>query len=413
MRSYKNIPLWAKILAAIIIGAAVGIVSPAAAEAISPLGDVFLRLLKMLIVPLVFFTLVSGVCKTGDIKQLRSVGGRTVLYFVVTSTVAAAVGTVLALITQPGKGTTDFLQGVAAAEAQSYSFIDNIVTWVPTNIVEAMASANMLQIIFFSIILGIALLTLGEKVSSLITIIDQCAEGMLKVTDFVMAFSPYGILALIAGMVSTLSGAMMKEVFVFIATDIVACVAFIFICYPLMLKFMAKVSPIKFVRNIAPAMLVAASTSSSAATLPVSIKCAEEKLGVPEYIYGFCLPLGNTCNMNGMAIAIGCISVFASNLYGLKITPALLFQFVFLGLILSIGAAGVKGAGVVMSTVLLQTLGLPLTLIPILAAIWPVIDPGHTTANNVGDLACTTVVAARLNKLDREKFNGKINLEQH
>lgn len=371
MEFYKKVPLWAKILVAIVIGIVVGIASPAAAEAIAPIGDVFLRLLKMLIVPLVFFTLISGVCKTGDMKQLRSVGGRTVVYFLITSTIAAAVGMVFSLVTQPGRGTTDFLEGVAAAEAQQYNFIDNIVTWVPTNIVEAMANANMLQIIFFSITFGVALLAIGEKVQPLISLIDQCAEGMLKVTDFVMAFSPYGILALMAGMVSTLSGAMMKEVLVFIVTDIVACVSFIFVCYPLMLKLMAKVSPIKFLKNIAPAILVAASTSSSAATLPVSIKCAEEQLGVPEHIYGFSLPLGNTCNMNGMAIAIGCISVFASNLYGLEITAPLLFQFVFLGLILSIGAAGVKGAGVVMSTVLLQTLGLPLTLVPILAAVWP------------------------------------------
>ncbi len=405
LQAYKKVPLWAKILVAIALGVVIGMVSPAAAEALTPLGDVFLRLLKMLIVPLVFFTLISGVCKTGDVKQLRSVGGRVVFYYLLTSTIAAAIGMIFALITQPGKGTTDFLTGVEAAQAAEYSFISNIVSWVPTNIVEAMATANMLQIIFFSITFGVALLVIGDKVAPLVSVIDQCAEGMLKVTDFVMAFSPYGILALMAGMVSTLSGAMMKEVIVFILTDIVACVAFIFICYPLMLKLLAKVSPIKFVRNIAPAMLVAASTSSSAATLPVSIKCAGENLGVPEYIYGFSLPLGNTCNMNGMAIAIGCISVFACNLYGMPITAGLLIQFVFLGLILSVGAAGVKGAGVVMSTVLLQTLGLPLTLIPILAAIWPVIDPGHTTANNVGDLACTTVVAAKLDQLDREIFN--------
>lgn len=405
MEFYKKVPLWAKILISIVIGIGLGVVSPAAAEAIAPIGDVFLRLLKMLIVPLVFFTLVSGVCKTGDMKQLRSVGGRTVMYFVVTSTVAAAFGMLFALVTQPGRGATDFLEGVTAAEAQHYNFIENIVTWVPTNIVEAMANANMLQIIFFSIVLGIALLAIGEKVKPLVSIIEQCAEGMLKVTDFVMEFSPYGILALMAGLVSTMSGAMMKEVLVFILTDIAACLSFIFICFPLMLKLLAKVSPIKFLKNIAPAILVAASTASSAATLPVSIKCAEEQLGIPEHIYGFSLPLGNTCNMNGMAIAIGCISVFASNLYGLPITAPLLFQFVFLGLVLSIGAAGVKGAGIVMSTVLLQTLGLPLTLVPILAAIWPVIDPGHTTANNVGDLTCTTIVAAQLNKLDRSVFN--------
>lgn len=153
-------------------------------------------------------------------------------------------------------------------------------------------------------------------------------------------------------------------------------------------------------------MIVAASTTSSAATLPVSIDLSKHELGIPEKIYGFTLPLGNTCNMNGMAVALGVISVFASNLYGYDITVGALIQFVFMGLVLSIGAAGVKGAGIVMSTVLLQTLGMPLTLVPILAAIWPVIDICHTTANITGDLAGTIVVAHSVGELDREVLNS-------
>ena len=175
---------------------------------------------------------------------------------------------------------------------------------------------------------------------------------------------------------------------------------------PLITAVLGRVNPLRLFKKIAPAIIVAASTSSSAATLPVSMKIADSKLGVPEKIYGFTLPLGNTCNMNGMAVAVGVISVFASNLYGMPITLGSLIQFVFLGLIISIGAAGVKGAGVVMSTVLLQTLGMPLTLIPILAAIWPVIDPFHTTANNIDDLVGTVVVSNSLGELDKEVFDA-------
>ena len=151
-------------------------------------------------------------------------------------------------------------------------------------------------------------------------------------------------------------------------------------------------------------MIVAVTTTSSAATLP--IKVAGEKLGVPENIYGFTLPLGNTAGMTGFAVFIGLCCVFASNLYGFPVTFSSVLQFVFFGLILSIGAAGVKGAGVVMSGVLLEALGMPLTLIPILAAIWPVIDPAHTTLNNVGDLVGTTVVARSLDRMDMDVYNN-------
>ena len=156
-------------------------------------------------------------------------------------------------------------------------------------------------------------------------------------------------------------------------------------------------------------MLVAASTTSSNATLPMSMNVAKNNLGIPEKLYGFTLPLGATVNMDGMAVALGVISVFAFNLYGVEITFGSIFQFVFLGLALSIGAAGVKGAGVVMSTVLLSTIGLPLTLVPILAAIWPIIDIGHTTTNITGDLVGTTMVASQMDMIDENIYQQTIN----
>ncbi len=199
---------------------------------------------------------------------------------------------------------------------------------------------------------------------------------------------------------------MLSEVGRFILTDTIAVVFIIVFVYPLLLKTITKMSPFQFYRNIAPAMMVAAGTTSSSATLPVSMGVAAKNLGAPEKIYGFTLPLGATINMDGMAAAIGIIAVFAANLYDLAITPGLIFQFVFLGLALSIGTAGIKGGGIVMSTVLLQTLNLPLTLIPILAAVWPIIDISHTTCNVTGDLTGTTIIGSRLGALDEEVYNG-------
>lgn len=404
MKKIKNLALWKKLLVAIFIGIVLGFISPSGAELISPIGDIFLRLLKMLIVPLVFFSITSGICKMGDVKQLRTVGSRYILWIIISAILAALVGVVAALIVQPGKGTTEFLSETQAGAAVKYSFIENVINWFPTNIVEAFVNAEMIQIIVFCMFLGVSLLALGDKVRVLIDLIDQGSEAMLKITEFIMELSPIGILSLMATMVSTISGAMMKEIAVFLILDIVACFLLLALIYPLIIKVFAKLSISKFVKKITSVVLVAISTTSSAATLPVSMKTAEEDLGIPENVYGFTLPLGNTCGMTGFALFVGLICVFASNLYGFDITVGGILQFVFLGMILSIGAAGVKGAGIVMSTVLLETLGMPLTLVPVLAAVWSIIDPAHTVLNNVGDVCGTVIVAKRLNLMDIEKY---------
>ena len=251
MKTWKKIALWKKILVGVIIGLIIGFVSPAAADFISPLGDIFLRMLKMLIVPLVFFSITSGICKMGDIKQLRTVGIRYVLWIVVSAIIAAICGVVAGLIVQPGKGTTEFLAAAEAAEAQSYSFIDNVVGWFPTNVVESMFNANMLQIIVFCLFLGVALLALGEKAKSVIKFIDESSEVMLKITEYVIAFSPLGIMSLIATMVSTISGAMMKEVVTFLITDNVVCLFILVIVYPLITRLAARLSGYGFLRKIA------------------------------------------------------------------------------------------------------------------------------------------------------------------
>ncbi len=399
----RRITLWKRIIIAIILGSLFGMFFPSIVPNVKFLGDIFLRLLKMLIAPLVLFSLVSGICKMGDIKQLRNVGLRVVIFYLLSSLIAAILGVSIALITSPGKGVSDLL-GVEVGKSVNYNFIENFVSWFPINIFESLSKGNTLQIIIFSLLIGIVLLKLGEKVLGIVKIIDQFSDIMLKLTEIIMEFSPIGIFALIAELMTSLSGNMFKQVFNMILTVYIVLFIVIFILQPFTVKLFTKESGIKFLKNITPAMIVAASTTSSAATLPVSIKCAEEDLGVPENIYGFSLPLGNTCNMNGLAVGLGVISVFASYIYGYPITIYALIQFVMMGLILSVGCAGVKGAGIVMSTVLLQTFGMPLTLIPILAAIWPITDIGYTTANITGDLAGTTVVANSLNMLDKNIF---------
>ncbi len=398
--------LGTKILIGIIIGLAIGFLSPTFTETISPLGKVFLRMLKMLIVPLVFFSIISGICKMGDVRQLITVGLRFVAYILISSGIAAAAGSFAGIALNVGGGTTEFLSAGAKVESVEYNFINNVISWFPENIVNAMVKQDMLQIIVFAIFLGCALLILGKEVAELIRLLDQCAAVMLKITDFVMAFSPIGIASLMATMVTTISGATVKDVLLLIAADYLTCGLVLVILYPLILKVAAGISPLGFFRRISEPMLVAVSTTSSAATLPVSLKVAGSKLGIPENVYGFTLPLGNTCGMNGFAVFIGLCCIFCGHIYGVEVTFGKLVLYIFLGIILSVGAAGVKGAGIVMSTVLLEAIGMPLDVIPIFAAIWPVIDPPHTLLNNTGDLIGTAVIAKRMDQMDMEIYEN-------
>ena len=396
--------LGTQILMGIIVGFILGFSSPALTKLLSPLGTVFLRMLKMLIVPLVFFSITNGICKMGNVKQLVTVGGRFMLYIVVTSGLCAALGALVGMGINLGGGTTEFLMDGAQVKNVDYNFINNVVSWFPENIVDAMVKQDMLQIIVFAMFLGVAILSLGKKVESVVKLIDNCTDIMLKITDFVIAFSPVGIASLMATMVTTISGATVKDVIALIVADYVTAIFVLIVMYPLILKVLAGLGPITFFRKITEPMIVAVTTTSSAATLPVSLRTVGTKLGIPENIYGFTLPLGNTCGMNGFSIFIGLCCVFCSHIYGIEITFAKMILYIFLGIILSIGAAGVKGAGIVMSTVLLQALGMPLSVIPIIAAIWPVIDPAHTLLNNTSDIVGTAVIAKRLGKMDMSTY---------
>lgn len=397
--------LYVQIAICVIIGIAIGLIFGSNASVLKPIGDIFLRLLQFLVVPLTIFCLIAGITKMEDLKSFRSVGGKIGIYFVITGLLATLIGVVVSLIIGPGKGTIGLLNSSEQVDQVEFNFITQIVEWFPTNIVNAMATTNMLQIIIASIIIGVGLLALGEKAAGLRKLANEGSDLMIKITEGLMHFAPYGILALVANMTGTLGTDLLAQVGLFILSDYIALIVLVFVIYPIILKLFARKNAFSFYKKVSPAMLVAASTTSSNATLPVSMNVAKNNLGIPEKLYGFTLPLGATVNMDGMAVALGVISVFAFNLYGVEITFASIFQFVFLGLALSIGAAGVKGAGVVMSTVLLSTVGLPLTLVPILAAIWPIIDIGHTTTNITGDLVGTTMVASQMDMIDESIYS--------
>lgn len=410
VKYWFKLPLYTQIAIGAIIGVILGFILGENAKYIAPIGDAFLQFLKMLIIPLVITTILSGILKMNDIKSFGKVGGGFLFYLLITSLLATAIGFIVALIIQPGKGNTSFLDHGEAVETEEFSFLDHFLNMIPANIFESLTNMDMLPIIIFTIIVGLIILSIGkEKSGTVIKFIEESANIMIKMTEFVIQLAPYGILALMTNLVGTFGSNMLSAVASFILADYLAMALVFLLVYPLILKFIAKVNPFQFYKNIYPSILFAFTTSTSSATIPVSLRVMKRNVGVSEKTSGFTVPFGATANMDGMAVALGVISVFATNLYNIELTIGLFIQIIFLGLILSLGAAGVRGAGIIFSMILLETLGLPLELVPVLAAVWPIIDMGHTTVNVTGDLTGTTVVARKTGDFDETVFYQKNN----
>jgi Na+/H+-dicarboxylate symporter len=410
MKWWFNLPLYTQIAVGGLIGIAIGFLLGENAKYLEPVGTLFINLLKMLIIPLVITSVLAGVLKMKDAKSVGKIGGGFLLYLVVTSFIATSLGVIVALILQPGKGLQSILDHGETVEAAEFSFVEHFLTWIPTNIFQSLANMEMLPIILFTVFIGLVMITLGEQnVPTVTKFVNESANIMLKLTGYIILLAPYGILALLANLVGTFGSDMLSAVIKFVIADYIALILVLLIVYPIILKVTTGLSPIQFYKNIYPSMLFAFTTSTSTATIPVSLQVTKNNLGISQKTSGFTIPFGATANMDGFAVAIGVISVFAANLYNIPITFGMILQFVLLGLVLSIGAAGVRGAGIVMSIVLLEALGMPLLIIPILAAIWPVIDMGHTTLNIAGDLTGTTVVAKKNNDLNVAVFNSSNN----
>lgn len=408
MKSWFKLPLYTQIAIGAILGVVIGLILGENVRFISPIGDAFLRVLQMLIIPLVITTILSGVLKMNDAKSLGKVGGGFLVYLVITSLTATVIGVLVALVIQPGKGNVDFLGHGEAVESEEFSFIDHFLSIIPTNIFQSLVEMDMLPIIIFTVMIGLIILSIGQKKNqTVVKFIDEAANIMLKFTEYVILLAPYGVFALMANLVGTFGSDMLGDVFWFIVADYIGLAIVFLLVYPLIIKFVVGLSPFQFYKNIYPSILFAFTTSTSAATIPVSMRVMKRNVGVSEKTAGFTIPFGATANMDGFAVALGVIAIFATNLYDINLTFGLLMQIIFLGLVLSIGAAGVRGAGIIFSIVLLETLNMPLTLVPILAAVWPIIDMGHTTLNITSDLTGTTTIAKKTNDLDEEIFNEK------
>lgn len=392
-RNVKNLNF--QLIVAIILGLIVGIIFPEFCKPIKPLGTIFLNMLKMIMVPLVFISILKGICRINKGKKFKKNLIKIVVYFVVTSVIAIILGIIIGYSLNLGGNMENVFEENEVVEQYTYSFIDNIVAWFPTNIFESFSTANIPQILVISLFVGFAINKLGERSEKIFKGIDYCYDIVINIVNLIIKFAPIGTFALMANMISTFNNSFIATVALYIVADIVGCLLIIFVEYSIMLKLLANVSPIEFFKKVWKIIIVAVTTTSSVATLPISLKCLKDDMDVEDEFASFALSLGNAINKDGMAFPLGLIAVFAANLYGVPITIGYIVNVIFVSLFLSMSTASVKGAGIVISSNMLQSLGFNLGLVPVLTTIWPIIDPGHTTANCIGDICCTKIVSER------------------
>ncbi len=420
-----KLKLYHKIFIGLILGVIVGIIfsnmggpkNPVIAEILKVcvfVGNLFLRLIKMGIVPLVFFSITSGVISLGDIKRLANTGVRTVALFLATSAGAVSIGLILANLIRPGSGVD--LGTVAAGSVEIKELpgiLDSLLDFFPQNPIASMADGTMLHVISFSIFVGIALIMVGERAKPVNEFIEICSETMFKIIEIVVKFTPYGVFGLMANATAQFGVEIFGPILKFIVADYLSAIVFtIVILWGLCLGLIIKVNPIKFFKKAFEPWLIAFSTCTSSAALPVSMKLSKE-MGIPEENSSFVLPLGATMNMNGTCIYFGIIVVFASQLYGMDLSIATQIMLVFQATLLAVGCAAVPSIGLVISITLLESMNLPLEAIALVAGIYRIVDQIHTATNSHGDLIVAAVVSKLEGTFDYDIFNkDKIDITQ-
>ncbi len=396
----KKIKLHWQILIALVLSILFGIFLPEYVTYTSWMGTLFLNGLKMVIVPLILSSIVSGVANIGGANNFGRLGLKTLGYYVLTSLLAIITGLVFVNIIRPGVGIdlglTHSVKGLASAQNSFGNTIQNII---PSNIFRAFANSEMLGVIFFAMILGFFITKVETKYQTMLTdFFNAFFEVMMKITMFIIKFAPLGIFGIVSNIVAKQAtqgnlGVVVSSLGFYMLTVVLALATHAFITLPILVKFIGKSSPIKHARGMAPALLTAFSTASSSATLPLTMEAVEHKSGVSNKITSFVLPLGATVNMDGTALYELVAAIFIAQAYGLDIPLVQQFVMVFAALLASIGAAGIPMAGLVMITVVLSVVGLPLEGVGLILAVDQILDMMRTTVNVWSDSSCAVIIA--------------------
>jgi Na+/H+-dicarboxylate symporter len=414
--------LWARVILGLILGAAAGLAFRAAGlegfvvDWIRPWGDAFVRLIRMLVVPLIFTTLVAGMIAMGDPKKLGSLGVRTIALYMGTTWIAVVLGVLFALIVRPGVGidvSTASADAAATIRAQAaaqegVSAVDRILNIIPINPAAALAEGDVLGIIFFSIVFGAGILVAGEKGAPVARVFDSAADVMLKVTEFVMETAPFGVFALMAWVMATQGLGILDNLLKLALALYLGCLTHAFVTYGGIVRFWLKLPLVRFYRGMADAIAVAYSTASSNATLPVTIACATDNLGIKRPVAASVLPLGATINMDGTALYQGVIAVFAAQAFGIDLTVGQFFMVILTATLVSIGTAGIPSVSLFLAFITLEVVGVRgEQAVLLIALIFPfdrLLDMMRTATNVTGDAAVATAVAKWEGQLDEAVF---------
>jgi Na+/H+-dicarboxylate symporter len=433
MKFWFGIDLWKRVLMGLVLGAALGLVlrqtlgTDAAAANVNawakPIGDAFISLIKMLVVPLIFTTLVSGVLAMGDPKKLGSLGGRALAMYMGTTVIAISFGLLIGTLIQPGAGFDTTMASPADLESTRAKLAANppagsvgeqlmrtLLSIIPDNPVAALAKGDVLQIIFFAILLGIGILLSGEVGKPLENIFNSASEAVMKMTLIVMETAPIGVFALMAWVLGQYGLGVLTVLGKMTASLYIACALHMLFTYGFIIKGILRLPILAFFRGAVDAQALAFSTSSSNATLPMTISCATKNLGIGKPVASSVLPLGATINMDGTALYQGLIALFAVQALGIPVTASMYVTIILMATLVSIGTAGVPSVSLLLATTTLGIVGAtPEQTVLIIALLFPfdrILDMMRTVTNVTGDLAVATAVAKWEGELDEDVFRA-------
>ncbi|WP_297982348.1 dicarboxylate/amino acid:cation symporter [uncultured Oscillibacter sp.] len=394
----KKVSLPMQILIALVLGIVVGLICSAAgwkdftANYLKPFGDIFVNLLKFIVVPVVLFSMIDGILSMNDMRKVGSVGIKTVAYFMVTTAIACVIGLVFANVFN-GAGLFPILDpNQAEYEAKEFGgFMSTLVSIFPTNMWKSFTDANMLQVIVISLFFGGSILAAGEKAKLCRDIVGSFYSVIEKLMAFVISLAPIGVFTYMAWVVATQGSEILVSLLLVIVCAYLGYIVHAIVVYSLSAKIFAGMSPVKFFKGAFAAMVFAFTSTSSAATLPVSKECAAE-LGAEDDIASFVLPLGSTINMDGTAIYQCVATVFLASCANIHLTIGQMVIVVVTATLASIGTAGVSGAGMIMLAMVLETLSIPVAYIGLIVAVDRIFDMGRTCLNVTGDISCSLCV---------------------
>ena len=407
MKEKKKMSLAMQIFIALVLAIAAGLLMQRHAQFaetyIKPFGTIFLNLLKFIVVPIVLFSIMCGIISMRDIKKVGAIGLKTVVYYMCTTAFAITIGLIGGNLFKkmfPVIATTDLSYQVG----EKTSLMDTIVNIFPSNFISPMAEANMLQVIVMAVLIGFAIILVGEeKNTRIITACNDLNDVFMKCMEMILKLSPIGVFCLLCPVVAANGATIIGSLAMVLLAAYVCYIVHAVVVYSFAVKTIGGISPLTFFKEMLPAIMFAFSSASSVGTLPINMECTE-KLGTSREISSFILPLGATINMDGTAIYQGVCAIFIASCYGIHLTLPQMLTIIFTATLASIGTAGVPGAGMVMLAMVLTSVGLPVDGIALVAGVDRIFDMGRTTVNITGDASCCVIVSNLEKKREARKM---------